>query len=172
MLVATDFHDRLKKDKEQQRRASGQIDIFLSNYQTLTDSSMGGALAATMLNHINPNVFVSNYKVINSGLFELVTVLNNIDATIGFFEDNYELIQGWWQRILKEKASTRPPAETLASILLIPKCIASNIESIVLMGDFNHPKFELTAHTMTQFIAGRLAYDFIEFLRQQAGKPS
>lgn len=172
MLVATDFHDRLKKDKEWQRRASGQINIFLSNYQALTDSSMGESLAAAMLNHINPNVFISNYKVINSGLFELVTVLNNIDATIGFFEDNYGLIQGWWQRTLKEKASTRPPAETLANILLIPKCIAGNIESIVLMGDFNHPKFELTAHTMTQFIAGRLAYDFIEFLRQQAGKPN
>lgn len=160
-----DFHEKLKEDRRQKWLARINIDSFVDSLSVSAGKQLPKPLAIAMLRHITPNVFADSYDLILLQEFFLVAALNDIDLGVAFFKMHHTPIKEWWDKILTEseiKSDTQ--TEKLAKIIAIPEFVAGDIAAVVLNKDFNHASFDLTAHTMTQFIAGSLAQAFKDHL--------
>lgn len=167
MLIVNGFHSKLNQDKQRRQHARENIDSFLRTQPSTLRAGrqLDRKLSVALVEHVGKQVFSEHYDLIEDGMFELVAKLSDIDMCIQFFEEQHKAIQAWWRRILITDTEAGLPAQKLSKILMIPECAANDIEAVVLRGDFAHPMFLLTANTMTQFLAARLAVSFSEHLK-------
>ena len=173
MLVISGFHERVRQDKQRQENARNSIDPFLFSRSIEANShggELGRELSTALMQHISVDVFVESYHLIDLKMFSLVARISSVDMSIDFFKNEHGRIKSWLSRILQTESTVGTPVQKLIKIFVMPECVAKDIEAVVLNGDFNHFMFDLTAHTMTQFLAKRLACEFIDHLNSQNNK--